>query len=187
MGLIFSGIGVLASGIVLSKFKPSARKIVIWNVMTTVITGMVFLTYNWIGCDASDEATLMTTSQMLELNTTDSCSSLCNCEFVKYSPVCGEDGVSYISACHAGCTEVEGSSNRGALTYSNCSCVMDLDGKPGGWAKTGSCKVDCSRPFYIFLAFKCLNNFLSSSGIAGTILIGVRKVLEGIGTTRVNN
>lgn len=145
-----------------------------WNVVTTVITGLVFLTYTWIGCEASDRATAMTTSQMLKLNSTDSCSSGCHCEFVKYSPVCGEDGTSFISPCHAGCTDVTVTSDQGALTYFNCSCVLNNMGEFGGIATTGSCKVDCSRPFYIFLAFKCLNNFLSSSGIAGTILIGVR-------------
>jgi Kazal-type serine protease inhibitor domain len=31
------------------------------------------------------------------------CNSDCHCEFVKYSPVCGNDGMTYISACHAGC------------------------------------------------------------------------------------
>jgi hypothetical protein len=34
------------------------------------------------------------------------CNSGCQCDFVKYSPVCSEDGqTTYISACHAGCTD----------------------------------------------------------------------------------
>lgn len=34
---------------------------------------------------------------------TDSCNSNCHCDYVKYSPVCGSDNFTYISACHAGC------------------------------------------------------------------------------------
>lgn len=33
------------------------------------------------------------------------CNSECACDFVKYSPVCGENGNTYISGCHAGCKE----------------------------------------------------------------------------------
>lgn len=32
------------------------------------------------------------------------CNSECHCDYVKFSPVCGEDGHTYISACHAGCS-----------------------------------------------------------------------------------
>lgn len=32
-----------------------------------------------------------------------SCNSNCHCDYVKYSPVCGENNKTYISACHAGC------------------------------------------------------------------------------------
>lgn len=33
------------------------------------------------------------------------CNADCACDFVKYSPICGENGNTYISGCHAGCTE----------------------------------------------------------------------------------
>lgn len=35
------------------------------------------------------------------------CNSYCNCDFVKYSPVCGENDKTYISPCHAGCSVAE--------------------------------------------------------------------------------
>lgn len=34
------------------------------------------------------------------------CNSECYCDYVKYSPVCSQDGhTPFISACHAGCTK----------------------------------------------------------------------------------
>lgn len=128
-----------------------------------------------MGCEASDQATHLTVQQLN--GTIGSCTSNCHCDFVKYSPVCGEDGLTYLSPCHAGCTgatyrlDGEGS----VQGYENCSCIDGSVGG-GGSAIPGSCKVDCWdwKALYLFMAFNCLNNFLSSSGVAGSILVGVR-------------
>lgn len=176
VGLVFSALGVLTSGIVLSKFRPSARSIVMWNVITTLCTCLIYFSYSWMGCAASDRATDMTTLQMFNQgNATDSCNSNCHCDYVKYSPICGEDGMTYISPCHAGCTDIV--MGKGSIVgYGNCSCVANSLGLYKGSASPGSCKVDCMnwQSFYLFMAFTCLNNFLSASGIAGSVLIGVR-------------
>lgn len=175
VGIIFSAMGILLSGVVLSKYTPSARKIVMWNVVTTLCTALIFFSYNFMGCAESDRATAMTVSQV---NATNYCNTHCHCDYVQYSPVCGEDGVTYISPCHAGCTDLSYYGDSGVIQgLSNCSCVKSLGGGLfGGSATPGACKVDCRnwQSFYLFLAFVCLNNFLSSSGIAGSILIGVR-------------
>lgn len=47
----------------------------------------------WVGLPSSPDAAAAT------------CNSHCSCDYVKYSPVCGEDGRTYISACHAGCRD----------------------------------------------------------------------------------
>lgn len=178
VGLVFSALGVLSSGIILSRFKPSARKIVFWNVLTTLCTCVIFFSYNFMGCAESDRATSMTVMQM---NSTEDCNANCHCDYVKYSPICGDDGLTYISPCHAGCSEMSFGENGGITGFSNCSCVMkmnelNLSIGGGGSATRGSCIVDCWnwRSFYLFMAFKCLNNFLSASGVAGSVLIGVR-------------
>ena len=35
---------------------------------------------------------------------TSTCNDLCQCQEQKYQPVCGADGITYFSPCHAGCT-----------------------------------------------------------------------------------
>lgn len=172
MGLVFSALGILASGIVLSKFKPNAQKIAMWGAFTTLCTCLIFMSYNWMGCEASDR----TTTSLTTASSSDLCNNGCHCDFVKYTPVCGEDGLSYNSPCHAGCRTAQMTESGSVEQYLNCSCVLKSSSETGGFARPGACKVDCLNwsSFYLFLAFNCLNNFLSSSGIAGSILIGVR-------------
>ena len=39
------------------------------------------------------------------VNLTSQCNAACDCDPSLYNPVCGTNGVTYYSACHAGCTE----------------------------------------------------------------------------------
>lgn len=54
VGLVFSAIGVLLSGIIISKFKPKARKLAAWNVIVGVISIAGIYSYAFLGCVESD-------------------------------------------------------------------------------------------------------------------------------------
>ncbi|BFZ20993.1 hypothetical protein BsWGS_24032 [Bradybaena similaris] len=80
-----------------------------------------------------------------------SCNRGCGCRDNSYFPVCGGDGRTYYSPCHAGCPEVE------FQVYQNCSCV------PGGQAKRGTCDYGCSQLYgYLFMVgFRVLSMMLT--------------------------
>ncbi|XP_035670093.1 solute carrier organic anion transporter family member 2B1-like [Branchiostoma floridae] len=78
------------------------------------------------------------------------CSSNCNCSRDLYQPVCGETQVTYLSPCHAGCTE------SGQHGFHNCTCVGG-----NGTATMGECSEDSACPawklpvavaFYVLVA-----------------------------------
>lgn len=105
----------------------------------------------------------------------------CSCDFVKFAPICGENNITYISACHAGCSE-EFYEN-GMKFYSNCECIKKNSNltlpsykSSGGSAKAGSCFIDCLPKFYAFLFFLCLNKFMGGTEATANFLIGVRCV-----------
>lgn len=112
------------------------------------------------------------------------CNALCNCDFVKYSPVCGADGVTYISACHAGCTQTT-MLNR-TKTFKECACIDALVQYENSedhlinssQALTGPCPVDCKSKLMIFLIVICFLKFIGASGKASNFLVGIRCVEE---------
>lgn len=52
VGLVFSAIGVLVSGVIISKYKPRARVLAAWNVAVGAISVLGMLSYMYLGCDA---------------------------------------------------------------------------------------------------------------------------------------
>lgn len=50
------------------------------------------------------------------------CNKGCSCDYVKYNPVCSENGNdSFISACHAGCKRQK--LVNGTKMFFDCSCI----------------------------------------------------------------
>jgi sodium-independent organic anion transporter len=73
---------------------------------------------------------------------TAACNLGCDCRAASFSPVCA-DGVTYFSACHAGCTE-----QAGTHSFTNCSCLS----RPAQVAAAGTCQGTCDRAAYFLLA-----------------------------------
>ncbi|CRK96644.1 CLUMA_CG009885, isoform A, partial [Clunio marinus] len=98
VSFVASAVGLLTAGIVITIFKPRARYLAGWNIVTSFISALGLIAFGFVGCPANNNAEILRNS--LE---SARCNMDCHCDFVKYSPVCGIDGVTYISACHAGC------------------------------------------------------------------------------------
>lgn len=54
-GLVFSAIGILVSGLVITRCKPSARSLAIWNVFVGVMGIFGIISYIFLGCAANDD------------------------------------------------------------------------------------------------------------------------------------
>lgn len=120
------------------------------------------------------------------MNPVSECNTHCHCDYVKYNPICSQDGrTTFISACHAGCRTVKNIND--TTVFSNCSCISKkslyferqtiLKEPPtfeGGFAYPGSCQVDCLNQFYIFLFVVCLLKFSGATGRASNFLVTVR-------------
>ncbi|KAJ1528035.1 hypothetical protein ONE63_007956 [Megalurothrips usitatus] len=199
VGIVFSGIGILLSGLVITKYRPHARQMALWNTLVGLISAAGIISYIFLGCPDNDSyGGLLKPSG--ELETSFQCNADCLCEYAKYSPVCASDGyTTFISACHAGCRDYE-VLPAGGKVYKNCSCIAPgltagaptttlapgLPVRPfgaatyavGGIATPGACPVDCTHMFYMFLAVVCVLKFSGATGRATNFLVSVRCVEE---------
>ncbi|KAH8407484.1 hypothetical protein KR222_002224, partial [Zaprionus bogoriensis] len=164
VALGFSAVGILLSGYIVSKYKPSARSMACWNSIVDFLTVAGILCYVAIGCEGSD--------RLGSMAMTSDCSAACHCDFVQYAPVCTPNNVTYISACHAGCT---GKSNDslGRTIYTDCGCISGGATEPQH-VLDGACPVDCSRQFLIFLAVMCFLKLVGASSKSTNFLITLR-------------
>ncbi|KAH8258139.1 hypothetical protein KR038_006469 [Drosophila bunnanda] len=177
----FSAAGVLISGYVISKYKPRARTMAGWNFVLDYIRVVALICYALVGCDEGDRA-----NSLSIISTADTCSASCDCEYVYYAPVCGPDNVTYISACHAGCTE-KGLDDLGRTIYTGCKCLGSSLNRTLSSNETllssqsqivldGACPVDCTKQFLVFLTVMYLLGFVSSTGNSCNQLLALRCV-----------
>ncbi|KAM7352129.1 organic anion transporting polypeptide 33Ea [Cochliomyia hominivorax] len=109
-------IGLIGSGVIISKKKPSPSKVLMWNVIVGLVYILGQVSYMFMYC--KDTVSIDQVDGKLNLTTT--CNANCACDNVPYSPVCHEaTETTYFSPCHAGCQKW----NSDHKFYSNCSCL----------------------------------------------------------------
>ncbi|XP_065221762.1 solute carrier organic anion transporter family member 74D-like [Planococcus citri] len=194
VGLAFTSLGILLSGFILSKYKPKARKCAAWNVFVGAVMVAGVITFAYLECpNLTSEKTFFNMKSAKNLT----CFKDCNCDYVKFSPVCSADGkVNFISPCHAGCKE-----KINEKTYGRCSCVQNITMDASNLDETidrqtvnsGTCPVDCKAAFTLFLIVICIIQFTGATGKTTNFLVAVRCVEEkdkpvamGIGLTMMS-
>ncbi|XP_039079530.1 solute carrier organic anion transporter family member 1A2 isoform X5 [Hyaena hyaena] len=97
------------------------------------------------------------------------CNRDCNCPTKTWDPVCGNNGVSYMSACLAGCETSTGAGRN--MVFQNCSCIQTSGNSS---AVLGLCDKghDCSMMLQYFLILSAIGSFIYSlSAIPGYMVL----------------
>lgn len=96
---------------------------------------------------------LETTASPFQVNLTADCNRGCDCSPNYLEPICGRNGITYFSPCHAGCSQVGGP--RHIQNYNNCACIADRHQEVTAIpiATAGPCPQTCKAmvPFLIIL------------------------------------
>ncbi|XP_019061874.1 solute carrier organic anion transporter family member 1B3-like isoform X2 [Fukomys damarensis] len=106
------------------------------------------------------------------------CNSDCNCDENEWEPICGKNGMTYLSPCLAGCTLGDG--NKKPTVFYNCSCLEVSGFKSMNYsAHLGECPRDsnCRKRHYFYVAVQVMDAFFSALGATSFILLLVKNVL----------
>lgn len=98
----FIAVFLVTSGVIISRLKPSARTLFLWNGSVLIAVIVLLIPHALFGCD---EAIQSDRDEKLQFF----CNFNCRCQNQEvFSPVCTELGQkTYFSPCHAGCMSLQ--------------------------------------------------------------------------------
>uniref|UniRef100_A0A0B7BDA8 Solute carrier organic anion transporter family member n=2 Tax=Arion vulgaris TaxID=1028688 RepID=A0A0B7BDA8_9EUPU len=159
--------GTIVGGYITSRLKLSPQACLKFMIalksVTIAISTLTFI----FGCDQPITLMGRQTNSSSTLSVS-KCVQDCHCNDNKYFPVCGQDGNTYFSPCHAGCLAI--TNNK----FTNCSCLASRNSKT---ATGGLCEQDCNM-LYPYLILNLMSAFLSTMAIMPAFIAVVRSVRE---------
>ncbi|XP_016052975.1 PREDICTED: solute carrier organic anion transporter family member 1B3-like [Miniopterus natalensis] len=175
--------GMFVGGYITKRFKLSLLGIAKYLLSINIVTFTVFLLNFALICESKSVAGLTLTYDgnnpvASHINVPLSyCNSDCNCDASQWEPVCGDNGITYISPCLAGCKSSSGSKR--SIVFHNCSCVEATGSQnKSNSVNLGACPRDeqCTKKFYIYIAVQIIHSFTSSLGTSSTLMLVFKNV-----------
>ncbi|ELW60565.1 Solute carrier organic anion transporter family member 1B3 [Tupaia chinensis] len=176
-------VGMFTGGYIIKKFRLTMVEIAKFMLFTSFISLLFQPIYFFLICETKPVAGL--TLNYDGNNTVGShvgvplsyCNSDCNCDENQWEPVCGNNGITYMSPCLAGCKSSSG--NKKPIVFYNCSCV-EVTGfqNRNDSVHLGECPREdhCKSKYYILLVVQAVNYFCSSLVHTAYFLLIVRTV-----------
>ncbi|KAI1889300.1 hypothetical protein AGOR_G00177770 [Albula goreensis] len=162
MNLPMVAIGMLLGGVIMKRIGLSMRAIPRFSVVMLLISIMLCVPLFFMGCSTQRVAGVnIVYSHQDDLRTVPMCTKNCSCPKTDFNPVCGSDGIEYVSPCQAGCTDFSTYDNSSRIqNYSNCGCIAS--GKSPGSARPGSCPNSCPHLLLPVMVLISLAGFVAS-------------------------
>uniref|UniRef100_A0A8C5ERE6 Solute carrier organic anion transporter family member n=1 Tax=Gouania willdenowi TaxID=441366 RepID=A0A8C5ERE6_GOUWI len=161
-------LGIFMGGLLVKKLNLSALGAIRMAMMVNLISSACYVSFLFLGCDTGPVAgvTVQYTNETLHpgVKPEAQCISSCHCFTSSISPVCGSNGVTYLSPCFAGCTKT--GSAHSVFNSSNASQVV-----PGKCPMAG-----CQEAFLVFLCVICACSLVGAMAQTPSVIILIRTV-----------
>uniref|UniRef100_A0A8C2XQX7 Solute carrier organic anion transporter family member n=1 Tax=Cyclopterus lumpus TaxID=8103 RepID=A0A8C2XQX7_CYCLU len=174
-------LGMFSGGVIMKKYKLGIMGAAKFAFGTSLLGYFLSLIFLAMGCENSKVAGITVSYTGVEVlsyeeqSLSSDCNSACLCSRREWDPVCGENGITYMSPCLAGCTSSTGTGRN--TVFDNCSCVLLADTQQGNLTATlGQCphRDSCDKMFPYFLALSVLSSFIISLGGTPAFMLLVR-------------
>uniref|UniRef100_A0A3B5MVL9 Solute carrier organic anion transporter family member n=1 Tax=Xiphophorus couchianus TaxID=32473 RepID=A0A3B5MVL9_9TELE len=172
-------LGMFSGGVAMKKYKLGVMGAAKFAFGTSLLGFFLSFLFLAMGCENMKVAgiTVSYTGEvygMVAVSLFSDCNSGCLCSPKEWDPVCGENGITYISPCLAGCTSSSGSGRNmvGHIAYHCFQSISILS----PIANLGQCSLghSCDRVFPYFLALSVLSSFIISLGGTPGLMLLVR-------------
>ncbi|XP_011810379.1 PREDICTED: solute carrier organic anion transporter family member 1A2 isoform X1 [Colobus angolensis palliatus] len=158
-------IGYIIGGLIMKKFKITVKQAAHIGFWLSLLEYLLLFLSFLVTCENSSVVGINTsyegTPQDLYMgnNIFANCNVDCNCPSKIWDPVCGNNGLSYLSACLAGCETSIGMGIN--MVFQNCSCIQTSGNSS---AVLGLCDKgpDCSLMLQYFLILSTMSSFIYS-------------------------
>lgn len=175
-------LGIFMGGLLVKKLNLSALGAVRMAMLVNLISTACYVSFLFLGCDTVPVAGVTVPYPNSTLNVGQkpeaSCLSNCNCFTSSISPVCGSNGVTYLSSCFAGCnktSQTKGLPSPLSQNLSGCSCISnDME---AATAIPGKCpSPGCKEAFLTFLCVICACSMIGAMAQTPSVIILIRTV-----------
>lgn len=174
-------LGIFMGGLLVKKLDLSALGAVRMAMLVNLLSSACYVSFLFLGCDTGPVAgvTVPYANETLRVGEKPdaACMSHCSCFTSSISPVCGSNGVTYLSSCFAGCSAATGDQGtaHSSQNVSGCSCVSHLP--EAATVLPGKCPAPgCQEAFLIFLCVICVCSLVGAMAQTPSVIILIRTV-----------
>ncbi|XP_030920275.1 solute carrier organic anion transporter family member 1C1-like [Geospiza fortis] len=176
------GLGIFLGGLIMKKYKMGIIAAAKFSFIMSFLSYAMGLLHFFVGCDNHMVAGMTVSYEGNPIpyhnnSLFSECNSHCKCASNVWDPVCGANGITYVSACLAGCGTSVGHGQN--TVFHNCRCLEISSSWTGNNSATlGPCPKsdDCSRNFIYYTVIQVIGGFFYALGATPSFILTFRCV-----------
>ncbi|XP_046889713.1 solute carrier organic anion transporter family member 3A1 isoform X1 [Hypomesus transpacificus] len=174
-------LGIFLGGLLVKKLNLSALGAIRMAMLVNLVSTACYVSFLFLGCDTGPVAgvTVAYGNETLRVGQKPeaACISHCNCFTSSVSPVCGSNGVTYLSSCFAGCNRSVSTGTLPPLAQNRTGCSCISSDSEFATAVPGKCpSPGCQEAFLIFLCVICACSMIGAMAQTPSVIILIRTV-----------